>query len=309
MKEIKRYTSIVRYGKSSTRGVIKEGDIISITEKIDGSSVSFTKDDDNFLGVTCFSRRQTLTPEDTLLGYYGWIRENVAPIKDRLNPNYRYMGEWTLPRKVKYKEEYTKQFFLFSIWDEETEQYLNDGIVRAEAFRLGLQTVEYFYYGEFISYEHISSFVGKSNITEIPDTGEGIVVKNVNYRNKAGDQVFVKIVTEAFAEMQSQRLPKNPNIFDTETGIIRSVLTKPRVDKMMLNLVDEGLLTREEFSLENMIKLIKLLMPRIKEDLYKEESETLEQLEEKLVNKVIGRVLPVIIREVVKEYETELTNN
>lgn len=61
MKEIKKYTDIVRYGKSSTQEVIKEGDIISISEKTDGANASFTRDEDNVLGVSCYSRRQSLT--------------------------------------------------------------------------------------------------------------------------------------------------------------------------------------------------------------------------------------------------------
>lgn len=303
MKEIKRYTDIIRYGKSSTQGVIQEGDIISISEKVDGANASFTRDDDNFLGVSCYSRRQVLTPENTLQGFYGWVRENIVPIKEELIPNYRYIGEWTTPHKIKYKEEYTKTFLLFSIWDDETEQYLSDKIVQLEAERLGLKTVEYFYYGEFISYEHMTSFIGRSNITEVPNTGEGIVVKNVNYFDGNGKQVFVKLVSEAFAEIQKQKLPKNPNIYEKETAILKSVLTKPRVDKLMHKLVDEGELTREDFTLSNMIRLIKLLAPRVIEDIYKEEKEIMSEIEESLVGKFVGKVLPPTIREVLKDYE------
>jgi hypothetical protein len=36
MKELKKYTSIERYGKTCTMNVLQVGDIISITEKIDG---------------------------------------------------------------------------------------------------------------------------------------------------------------------------------------------------------------------------------------------------------------------------------
>ena len=303
MKAIKKYIDIVRYGKASTRDVVKEGDTISITEKVDGANASFTKDDDNFLGVSCYSRRQALTPENTLQGFYGWVRENIVPIKEKLIPNFRYYGEWMTPHKIKYKEEHKKTFKLFSIWDDNSGQYLSDDIVLIEAKRLGLDTVEYFYRGEFISYEHIASFIGKSNITEVPDTGEGIVVKNVSYFNRSGDQVFVKLVSEAFAEIQKQKLPKNPNIYDKEVAIIKSVLTKPRVDKLMHKLVDEGEIYREDFSLDNMIKFIRLLAPRVIEDIYKEESEILSQLEEAQVKKFVGKVLPPTIKEVLKDYE------
>lgn len=56
MKDIKKYTDVIRYGKASTNGVIQEGDYISITEKIDGANASFTYDIDNEIGISCYSR-------------------------------------------------------------------------------------------------------------------------------------------------------------------------------------------------------------------------------------------------------------
>lgn len=302
MKEIKKYTSIERYGKSGTADVIKPGDVISITEKVDGANASFVKDDDNFQGVTCYSRKQTLTPENTLQGFYSWVSKNIVPIKDKLNPNYRYIGEWTTPHKIKYKEEYVKTFLMFSIWDEGTQQYLSDGIVRAEAYRLGLETVKYFYHGEFVSYEHMTSFIGKSNITEVPNTGEGIVVKNTNYLDRFGKQVFVKLVSESFAEIQKQKLPKNPNVNQKELSVIKSIMTKARVDKLMHKLVDEELINREDFEIEKMGLLIKLITPRVIEDMYKEEKDMLSNIEESLVKKLVGKSIPIIIKEVLKDY-------
>lgn len=285
------------------RGSSQKGDRISITEKIDGANSSFIKDDDNFLGVSCYSRRQVLSPENTLKGFYQWVREYVSEIKDKLNPNYRYIGEWTNPHKVKYKEEHMKEFFMYSIWDEEKEQYLSDEIVISEADRLGIQLVEYFYIGEFISYGHLMSFVGKSNMTEIPNTGEGIVVKNVDYFDYNGKQVFVKLVTEEFAEVQKQRLPKNPNVDEKEIAVIKTVLTKPRIEKIMYKLVDEGFATSEEFTLSNMGKFIKLVSPIALEDMYEEEGEILSKLEDDKVKRLMGKILPLVIKDVIQNKE------
>ena len=302
MKEIKKYTDIVRYGKASTRDVLQVGDIISITEKIDGANASFTYDVDNPLGVSCYSRRLPLTNDNTLRGFYGWVSDNIVPIKEKLNPRYRYIGEWLVSHKIQYQEDRYNQFYMFSIWDEETEQYLSDDIVISEAERLGLKTVEYFYRGEFISYEHMSSFIGKSNMTKVPNMGEGIVVKNSNYFDNFGKQVFVKLVSEKFAEVQKQKLPKNPNINEKEVAIIKSILTKPRVEKLMLKLVDEGLMNKDDFVIENMGKLLKLLGNRVLEDMIKEEKDTLANIEEQFLKKQIGKILPLTLKEVLKEY-------
>lgn len=555
MKEIKKYTDVVRYGKSSTQGVIQEGDIISITEKIDGANASFCIDNENSLGVSCYSRNNLLTEENRLRGYYDWILNNIAPIKHKLNPNYRYFGEWlclsgdtvikktsggkkqsnymtlrdmykysitpikdkrksklsngdyveyryetrsqwekegypliwsldikkdilrpnrilkiissgnkevyevitrkgrkiksTLehkfwtnngwkqlkdiklgdvvgvtdllskrkPRrfgkgsrrlkqemdkykikigsceicgnktclelhhkdenflnntkndwqvlckdchsrqhsnvgaskekqiyeyefdkvisidfvgvedcydicmeggeneasfvgngfivhnckhKVVYKEENYYKFYLFSIWDDEKKMYLSDEVVRSEAERLELLTVQYFYYGEYISFEHLMSFVGKSELTEEPNTGEGIVVKNVSYFDNHNRQVFVKLVSDKFREVQQQKKPKNPNVDSKVVEVIKSVLTKARVSKLIHKLVDEGLL-KEDFAIEDMGAILRELKDRLYQDIMKEEPELIGNIEEKIIKRTIGKNIPNIVKEVLKE--------
>lgn len=148
----------------------------------------------------------------------------------------------------------------------------------------------------------MQSFIGKSNITKEPNVGEGIVVKNVNYKDRYGNQCFVKLVSEKFAEVQKQKPPKNPNINSKEVELIKSILTKPRVDKLMHKLVDEDLLSKEDFCIESMGKLLKLLGGRVKEDMLKEESELLNNIEDKVLCKQIGKILPLVLKEVIKEY-------
>lgn len=300
MKEIKKYTDIIRYGKAGTQDVIKEGDYISITEKIDGANASFCLDNENPLDVSCYSRNQPLTEENRLRGYYDWIINNITPIKEKLNPNYRYIGEWLVSHKVVYKEDAYYNFYLFSIWDEENEQYLHDDIVKAESKRLGLKTPEYFYEGEYISFEHLMNFVGKSNLTLEPNTGEGVVVKNVNYTDRFGKQMFVKLVSEKFAEVQKQKLPKNPNQDNAFILAIQSVLTKARVEKILYKLVDEQLIF-EHYGIEDMGTILKLLGNRVAEDIHKEEFETIKNIEEGVFKRILGKKLPVIVKEILKE--------
>lgn len=300
MKEIKKYTDIIRYGKSTTEDVLHKGDYITITEKIDGANTSFIKDDSNELGVSCFSRNTPVNKDNTLRGFYQWVNDNIVPIKDKLNPNYRYFGEWLIPHKVIYKKEMYNNFYLFSIWDEKTEEYLSDEIVKSEATKLGLKQSEYFYEGEFISFEHLMSFVGKSNITETENTGEGVVVKNINYKDRYGKQIFVKLVSEKFAEVQKQKLPKNPNINTKEKELIDSVLTTARVRKLIYKLVDEGLL-KENFDITDMGCILKLLGSTVYDDIMKEESDLFIGYEENNIKKTIGKKIPSVIKIVLKE--------
>lgn len=300
MKEIKKYTDVIRYGKSCTQGVIQEGDIISITEKIDGANASFRLDSTNPLGVSCYSRNRPLDEDNTLSGFYGWVNENILPIKEKLNSNYIYFGEWLLKHKVQYKAEYYKNFYLFSVWDVINEQYLSDDIVISEAKRLGVTTVPYKYVGQYISFEHLMSFVGQSEMTETPNTGEGVVVKNVSYFDKYNKQCFVKLVSEKFAEVQKQRLPKNPNVTNRLIPVIKSVLTKPRVEKLLFKLVDEGLL-KEDYNITDMGVILRALGNKVYEDIMKEESDLFIEFDKDEIKRGIGKNTPQVVKEILKE--------
>ena len=296
---MKKYTDVIRYGKSTTNGVLKEGDIISITEKIDGANASFKKDINNSTGVSCYSRNTELTEENTLRGFYGFVLNHVVPIKDKLNPNYIYYGEWLCSHKVRYKEECYYKFYMFSIWDLEKHQYLSDDIVLSEAKRLNLKTIPYFYYGEFISYEHLQSFVGISDLTQEPNTGEGIVVKNINYFDTHNRQVFVKLVSEKFAEIQKQKLPKNPNVNQKEITLVKSVLTTARVEKLIHKLVDENIL-QEDFTIKDMGIILKNLGNRVYEDIMKEESDLFKEFEDSIIKRTIGKNLPSVVKQILE---------
>lgn len=302
MKEIKKYTDVTRYGKSNTNDVLNTGDYITITEKIDGANASFRLDDSNPLGVSCYSRNQPLNENQRLNGFYDWVIENIVPIKYKLNPNYIYYGEWLIQHKVIYKPEYYHNFYMFSVWDTslELEQYLSDDVVKQEANKLGLKTPEYFYEGEYISFEHLMSFVGKSNMTLEQDTGEGVVVKNIKYFDKYNRQMFVKLVSEKFAEVQKQRLPKNPNANNEFKNLIMSVLTKPRVEKIMFKLVDDGML-KEDYAIEDMGIILKLLGNKVYDDIMKEESELFINYEEQNIKRMIGKNIPNIVKIILKE--------
>lgn len=294
MSEIKKYMDIVRLGHVSTSEVLNVGDYITITEKIDGSNSSFILNSDN--KVDCFSRRIKLDENETLRGFYQWVQNNIKP--ELLNPKYRYFGEYLASHKIQYKQEYYNQFYLFNIYDEELQEYLPDDIMKNEAIRLGIKTVPFFYEGEYISFDHLMSFVGKSDMAI--DKGEGIVVKNTKYKNRYGNQLFVKLVTEEFTEIQKQKAPKDPNrLFTAEQEFINTYLTKPRVEKMLYKLVDEGIL-EEKFGIEEMGIILRNLGTRIYEDIIKEESEYLPpNYEIQLLRKAIDRKLPKIVKEII----------
>lgn len=293
MSEIKKYTDIIRLGHKNSTGVLNEGDYITITEKIDGANASFILNENG--EVDCFSRNTPITKENTLRGYYGWINSNIK--SEMLNPKFRYFGEWLVSHKIQYKAEYYQNFYLFNVYDEEKEEYLSDDIMRSEAERLGLKTVPLLYEGKYISFEHLMSFVGKSDMAV--NYGEGVVIKNINYRNRYGHQTFVKLVHEEFIEIQKQKAPKDPNRpLTPEQEFVNMCVTYARVDKMLHKLVDEGILN-VNFGIEDMSIILKNLGSRIYDDIIKEESDSLpENYEVQSLRKAIGGTLPKIVKDI-----------
>lgn len=296
--EMKKYTDVVRLGHKSTADVLKAGDYITITEKIDGANSSFTLNEEN--QVSCFSRNTELDESNTLRGFYGWVQASVVPQKDLLNPDYIYYGEWLVSHKIVYRQDAYNNFYLFSVWSKSQDKYLSDEIVKSEAIKLNLKQPHYFYEGEYISFEHLLSFVGKSVLTQTGEGGEGVVVKNINYIDNYGRQMFVKLVSSEFAEIQKQRLPKNPNPNQAEMEQIKTILTKARVSKLLYKLVDEGVLD-ENFGIEDMGLILKNLGSRVYDDMIKEEAEFLGQFEEEIIRKTIGKNVPNMVKEIIKE--------
>ena len=296
MGEIKKYTDIVRLGHRSTIGVLNEWDNITITEKLDGANASFKLNREN--GVDCLSRNGPVDETNTLRGYFGWIKENINP--KLLNPRYRYFGEWLVSHHIQYKPECYQRFYLFSVYDDELQEYLPDIVAEVESKRLGLDTVPMFYKGKYISFEHLMEFVGKSDIAV--KYGEGIVVKNTNYRDKFGHQCFVKLVHENFSEVQKQKPPKDPNRPATpEQEFATMCVTKARVDKMLHKLVDEGII-EPDFGIEDMGLILKNLGNRIYEDILKEESDSLpDGYDIQPLRKAIGSRIPKIVKEILAQ--------
>lgn len=295
--EQKKYHSIVRYGHRSTREVLNRGDQIIIQEKVDGANASFAVVDGE---LKCWSRNRELSMSNTLEGFYVWAKQNIEV--DKLLEGVVYFGEWTAQHKVVY-EGYAKQFFLYDIYNLHLEEYVSFSMVRDEAKRLGLNLIPVFFEGEFESFEQLMSYVGRTELNgklgqEV--SGEGIVVKNVDYRDRFGKQMFVKLVVDKFAEVQMQKAPKDPKKkFTPEELKVRECITSPRVEKQLFKMIEEGLLDRD-FGVEDMGKILKHVSPLVAEDILKEEMDEFPHLTVKDVQTFMCKVLPLVIKDIIK---------
>lgn len=290
---MKKYMSVVRLGHKTTENVLQTGDPIIIQEKLDGANGSFKLEEGK---VVAFSRNERLTEQNNLQGFYEWTQTLDASL---LRSDVVYFGEWLTKHKINYGE-LTKQFFLFDLYDVDNEKYLHFTEVKQEAERLGLHLIPVFYEGEYQSLEHLESFIGQTALGV--KKGEGIVVKNVDYHDVYGKQLFVKLVIDAFKEVQRIKKPKDPNFQSAEIEAVKSVLTRARVEKWIYKLIDEGSL-QADYGMKDMALILKQITPRIVEDIVQEEGDRIVSFDVKDIRKIIGKHLPVLIKEVVEAKE------
>ncbi len=286
---MEKYMKIIRHGKGGTQETLQPGAQITIMEKLDGANASFKVENGKILA---FSRNNQLDEHNGLRGFYQWT-QTLDP--NSLVEKAIYFGEWLVKHKLDYGEN-MNQFYLFDIYDEDTERYIKFDLVEKQAEKLGLNLCPVFYKGEFQSLDHVLSFVGKSKLGEV---GEGVVIKNYDFTaNRHGEQQFTKIVSDEFAEVKQvkkQRIAPTNGLIDE---FINNNLTKARVEKILHKLVDEGIL-EQDYDVTDMGTILKNAGTRVFDDIIEEELDTLL----KHVKAKIGKKLPVVIKEVLATRE------
>ena len=128
----KKYLSIERLKNNYTDG-FQKGDLIIIQEKIDGANASFQYDFENNL-ITAYSRKQTLSLENNLRGFWEYAQSlDKEKYNDLILKDLRFFGEWLVQHTVKYPSDCYQKFYLFDIYNIATQKYLNQVIVKTVA--------------------------------------------------------------------------------------------------------------------------------------------------------------------------------
>lgn len=295
----KKFMDIERI-KEVNVGGFEKGDFVIIQEKIDGANAAIRYDCENDC-VVAQSRKNILSISNNLRGMYEWSQTiDKDKVREILGDNLVLFGEWLVPHTVKYPAEKYNQFYAYDIYDTETEKYLPQDVVEEKAKKLGLNFVPVFYKGEFQSWEHCLSFVGKTEMDG--EMGEGIVVKNQSKLNDPNGRTpfYIKIVSEKFQETHEHHAkivsPEQLKAQEENKALCESIITEARVTKILHKLVDEGILP-ENWGAKEMSIVAKNLCSRIYEDCMKEEPETVAKIENfgKTANSIAMKIAKTFI--------------
>lgn len=206
-----------------------------IQEKLDGANASiWLEDGDIHYGSRS---RDLFLAKDNFNGFGDWVAENKEKLENLFNafPNFRLNGEWLVRHTIGYNELSYKKFYLFDITfevpDSEEEQLLDVEIMYSLAEEYGIPTAYLFGIYENPDLEVIKSHAGQSTLGQ---KGEGVVVKNLEFKNKFGDKQHGKYVTQEFKEDNAITFGGNNKSSETynEMYYVNKFMTLPRVQKI-----------------------------------------------------------------------------
>lgn len=265
-------------------GAFEPGNLISITTKIDGANASISWDETTGK-LEVFSRTNLLDKPGELRGFYDYVKTEIEPKTDwSIYKDFVFFGEWCVKHSVTYNPEWYNKWRVYDIWCKSVGCYVSQERVKATCKQLGLEYIEELYYGPFVSWDHCRSFIGKSKA--YGSEQEGVVVKNQN-KLDAKDRTapaYLKIVDERFKESHKVKVkrelsPEEAAAKEHGTTLAASIVTEARVRKIILKLVDEGILLAE-LGPKDMGTVMKHLPKRVFDDCLKEEREIVTQIGE-----------------------------
>lgn len=224
----RNYGKVHRLGKEETDGILIG--TVAVQEKIDGANAQIWMED----GVVHVgSRNRELKPDEGFNGLQEYVRNHDGILKLLTDfPCCRLYGEWLVRHTIAYKETAYKKFYLFDIYDENMGLFMDaDGVAQAGK-TYGIDTVPMHGKFENPTLDALMEFVGK---TEFGDRGEGVVIKNLEFRNAFGENCFAKIVTQEFKEDNGVTFGGNNKFSDTyhEMWVVNKFMTLTRVKKIM----------------------------------------------------------------------------
>ena len=281
--EMKKYIDIERV-KESYKAAFKVGEHIVVTEKVDGANASIRYDSETD-SIICFSRKKKLNSENNLRGFFEFVQTLDKDIIKESTENGRYIifGEWLVKHSIKYPEEVMNKFYVFDVFDTETNEFVSWFIVKEIADKIGLILVPLIYDGEFTSWDDLNHFVGKTALNAIP-CGEGIVIKSQDrLDNKYSETpAYVKIVSSGMSEVQEQNKSAKAKKQDSDSAkyieIVSTIVTEPRVRKILNKFIDDGIIPID-FDEKSFGLIAKTVPKEVYEDCLKEEPETVELVE------------------------------
>lgn len=239
--EFKKYMHIEKFGNCEVEGI--EFGKCFVFPKLDGSSGSVWVDDK--LNICCGSRNRQLSLEDDNAGFCKYIYND-----DRFMhflskyPKLKLFGEWLVPHSFKkYQDDVWRKFYVFDVINE-IGNYLSYDAYKSLLEEYHLDYIPPLRVIDNPRKEQLENIMKNDNVFYVKEgegVGEGIVIKNYDYRNKYGRICFAKMVTNEFKEKHSRILgaPEVKGKDYVENKIVNEFLTFDIVEKIYQKIIND----------------------------------------------------------------------
>jgi hypothetical protein len=235
----KKYQHIEKYGNSEVQGI--EFGKCYIFPKLDGTNASIWLDDNK---LKAGSRTRELTFEKDNAKFYEWVmaQENIFNFF-RKYKNLRLYGEWLVPHTLKtYRDNAWKKFYVFDVMVDTENSYLAYDDYKSMLSEFNIDYIPPLSIITNVSYENLLVEVSNNKylISNGGGIGEGIIIKNYQFKNKYGYVVWAKIINNEFkdAHMKSQSQVKELGTI-LEQKICDEYITTHLIDKTFAKIVNE----------------------------------------------------------------------
>jgi hypothetical protein len=210
--EFDKYMSLERLGNSGVTDINKG--TCYIFPKLDGTNASLWLDKEGTLKAG--SRNRELSVGADNAGFLNTMlsRDPEFNFLDD-NPSIRLYGEWLVPHSLKtYRDDAWRKFYIFDMFCNAEQRLLSYPEYKAliDDFQInsGLE-LNYLAPMRILknpSNEDIRRCVEENifYIREGEGIGEGVVVKNYDYQNQWGNQLWAKVVGNAFKEVHHKEM-------------------------------------------------------------------------------------------------------
>lgn len=243
----KKYMHIERFGNEEVQG-IELGDCY-VFPKLDGTNGQLWWDNDAGLQAGSRNRHLGLGSMDNA-GFYGWALQQER-FKEffKFHPDIRLYGEWLVPHSLRtYDESAWGRFYVFDVEKRMLGNEEGSIVVPYDAYQpymesFGIDYIPAMSVIRSATYDHLLKELQDNRflIKEGQGIGEGIVIKNYEYQNKYGRQVWAKLITNSFKEKHVKAMgPVDKNFKEmVEQKIVNDYVGKHLVDKTYAKIVNE----------------------------------------------------------------------
>ncbi len=236
--EFEKYQHVERFGTTETNGI--EYGMCFVFPKIDGTNSQLWSDGNSLYAG---SRNRELSIDNDNAGFMAWAvnQNNIIDFFCKY-PHLRLYGEWLVPHTLKtYQKTAWNNFYVFDVMNG--EEYLPYDEYKPLLDEFGIEYIPPICKVENPTYERLINQLEKNGylIEDGQGTGEGIVIKNYNYKNKFGRTTWAKIVKNEFKAKHQKtdvcQIKENKII---EEEIVAKFVTVALIEKELAKIENES---------------------------------------------------------------------